>query len=287
MRTEDIEQAGEIWQEAYQIANTSASLEFVRSRHNEMIKKDIPKAVKSSNGYVYEVDGQVVGFLTFLPTWRSYIDNIYVKAPYRGQKIVGPALLKFAQNLQNFLTTDVHQENIKGINFYEKGGFVKLCKRTSPEGDKKFRMEWNKEKSKNRLTKILKPIFLGIVDLIGVITLVVGVYGTAFNLHNYLFEHDLYMIGLFLSPVIAVVGIGFVYAGTKYLDRAKSFLENAWLLGIMMVGLGIFSFFYSAVTNVLTYDILELTLDITLVIIGYLFVWASRKKSKVKIKTGE
>jgi len=287
MRTEDIEQAGEIWKEAYPIAKPSVSQGFLLSRHDEMIKKDLPKAVKSSNGYVYEVDGQVVGFLTFLPMRRSYIDNIYVKALYRGQKIVGPALLRFAQNLQNFLTTDVHQENIKGINFYEKGGFVKLCNRTSPEGDKKFRMEWNKEKSKNRLTKILKPVFLGIVDFIGVVTLVVGVYGTAFNLYNYLFEHDLYMIGLFLSPVLAVVGIGIVYAGTTYLNRAKSFLENAWLLGIMIVGLGIFSFCYRLVTNVLTYEILELTLDVTLVIIGCLFVWASRKKSKVKIKTGE
>jgi len=145
MRPEDIEQAGEIWQEAYPIANPSASLEFVRSRHDEMIKKDLPKAVKSSNGYVYDVEGQVAGFLTFLPTRQSYIDNMYVKAPYRGQKIVGPALLKFAQNLQNFLTTDVHQENIKGINFYEKHGFGKLCERTSPEGDQKFRMEWNKK----------------------------------------------------------------------------------------------------------------------------------------------
>lgn len=144
MRTEDIKQAGEIWKEAYPIAKPSVSQEFLLSRHDEMIKKDLPNAVKSSNGYVYEVDGQVVGFLTFLPTRKSYIDNMYVKKHYRGRKIVGPALLKFAQNLQDFLTTDVHQENIKGINFYEKGGFDKLCKRTSHEGDKKFRMEWKR-----------------------------------------------------------------------------------------------------------------------------------------------
>lgn len=144
-------------------------------------------------------------------------------------------------------------------------------------------MEWNREKSQNRLTKILKPVFLGIVDFIGVVTIAVGVYGTAFNLYNYLFEHDLYMIGLCLSPVLAVAGIGIVYAGTTYLNRAKSFLENAWLLGIMIVCLGIFSFCYRLVTNVLTYEILELTMDVTLVIIGCLFVWVSRKKSKVKI----
>jgi len=133
--------------------------------------------------------------------------------------------------------------------------------------------------------RLIKPIFLGIAVLMGVLLFVCGVYGTAVNLYKYLVEHDLYTVGLFVSPILAVVGIGFAYIGTRYLDRAKTFLENAWLLGITMLVLSLCIFIYDAVTDRLTCDLLGLTLDITLVALGCLLIFTSRRKNKVQINT--
>lgn len=144
MRKKDIKQTLEIWREAYQFAHPSISREDLFRRYNKMIEKHLPNAVKSSSGYVYEEDGEIRGFITFMPGRGTYIDNLYVKKMYRGKKEVGPALIEKAQEVQDNLTTDVAQENNIGIKFYKNHGFEKSHDRTSPEGEQKIRMIWKK-----------------------------------------------------------------------------------------------------------------------------------------------
>ncbi len=99
------------------------------------------------DGYVYEVDSQIMGFLTMSPknSCGYYLYELFVDFPFQGKGIVGPALINFAKGLGTYIKTSVYQKNERAVSFYLKHGFSKLSEVPYSEPDtqqKKYRMIW-------------------------------------------------------------------------------------------------------------------------------------------------
>ena len=82
------------------------------------------KNTKKAEGYVYEKDGLVKGFVT----WENRNDYIYVFElfAYKSGEGIGPKLLNKVKELNNSkpLVLDVYVLNIRSVNWYSKNGFV-------------------------------------------------------------------------------------------------------------------------------------------------------------------
>jgi hypothetical protein len=79
---------------------------------------------KRAEGYVYEKDGLVKGFVT----WKNRNDCIYIFElfAYKSGEGIGPKLLNKVKELNNSkpLVLDVYVLNIGSVNWYSKSGFV-------------------------------------------------------------------------------------------------------------------------------------------------------------------
>ncbi len=85
------------------------------------------------------IEREVVNFLPSAPLWlatdtqgyavgfmlldSSHMEALFIDPAYRGQG-VGLALVKHAQRIHAALTTDVNEQNLQAIGFYQHLGFV-------------------------------------------------------------------------------------------------------------------------------------------------------------------
>lgn len=93
--------------------------QFWRDRLTQF-QQDTEKA----EGYVYEMDGLVKGFIT----WENRNDHIYIYELFAREsgKGIGPKLLNKVEELNNgkSLVLDVYVLNIGSVNWYSKKSFV-------------------------------------------------------------------------------------------------------------------------------------------------------------------
>ncbi|MGX8797283.1 GNAT family N-acetyltransferase [Fusibacter sp. JL298sf-3] len=135
--TGDLETVMAIWLETNCLAHPFVARSYWTG-HFEEVKTQLPQA----EVYVYEADGEVVGFIGLMDT---YIAGIFVRETHWG-KGVGRALLETAKAQVDTLTLSVYKANEKAYRFYLKAAFQTVAERPDLEaGAVAVEMVWKKE----------------------------------------------------------------------------------------------------------------------------------------------
>lgn len=117
-RQADIDQVLAIWLTASIEAHNFIEPHFWESKVSEMRDVYIP----ASETFVLEYEEKINGFYSL---YGNTLAAIFV-APESQGKGMGTALLDDAKNRRESLQLSVYKENVPGIKFYEKHGFISL-----------------------------------------------------------------------------------------------------------------------------------------------------------------
>lgn len=102
---------------------------------------DMVKAAISEGVYVYEEQGEILGFLGCID---SYIAGIFVQKENRS-KGIGKHLVDYTKDKFNYLSLDVYCNNAKAIEFYQREGFhITDTHLNHDTGLEEHRMEWKR-----------------------------------------------------------------------------------------------------------------------------------------------
>jgi len=118
-RASDIDQILAIWLSASIKAHDFIESAFWESKINEMREVYIP----ASDTFVYEVEGEIVGFYSL---YENKLAAIFIVPSFQG-KGLGSILLDDAKSRRESLQLTVYKENTQSIKFYEKHRFVLLA----------------------------------------------------------------------------------------------------------------------------------------------------------------
>ena len=114
-RPEDLDAVVTVWAKASAVAHPFFSAEFVAEEHRNISTEFLP----SAETWVWQSDGQVVGFISLL---GNEVGAIFVHPKF--QRVgIGRALMDHVRGLRAELELEVFTENELGRAFYEKYGF--------------------------------------------------------------------------------------------------------------------------------------------------------------------
>lgn len=124
-----------VWLNASIQAHDFIAPDYWVARVGDMQEVYLPAA----ESYVYEENGQVLGFLSLVgPT----LSALFV-APDRQGEGIGARLLQHAQRLRPELTLRVYAANARSIAFYEKHGFRRQVRQPDEHtGHEEWTMTW-------------------------------------------------------------------------------------------------------------------------------------------------
>ncbi|MEM7129115.1 MAG: GNAT family N-acetyltransferase [Chloroflexota bacterium] len=108
----------EAWYQASLIAHPFLSEQFLKEEAQNLRERFLP----NSQTWVYEEEGQVVGFMSLN---GNEVGGLFVH-PSRQRQGIGRALMDKARSLYKNLELDVFEANEQGRAFYAKCGFVPL-----------------------------------------------------------------------------------------------------------------------------------------------------------------
>ena len=132
--TEDIIEA---WYQASLIAHPFLTEAFLKQEDKNLRELFLPR----SQTWVYEMQGQVVGFISLLD---NEVGGIFVHPSWQRQGI-GKALMDKASSLHERLELDVFEANKQGRSFYAKYGFEPVTKiREETTGEMTIRLRYEK-----------------------------------------------------------------------------------------------------------------------------------------------
>ncbi|WP_028303590.1 N-acetyltransferase [Oceanospirillum maris] len=135
-RAADIDQILAIWLSASIKAHDFIEYAFWESKISEMRDVYIP----ASETFVYEAEGEVVGFYSL---YESNLAAIFVTPNSQGEGL-GRVLINDAKNRRESLQLTVYKENAPSIKFYEKHGFTVLGEQIDEHtGHLEFIMEYH------------------------------------------------------------------------------------------------------------------------------------------------
>lgn len=101
----------------------------------------VKEAFKTAEIYVYEKDGQTLGFIGLD---NDYIAGIFVALDKQSSGI-GQKLLSYVKKRKDSLNLKVYQKNKRAINFYQKNGFeIKGESLDEDNNENEYVMEWHK-----------------------------------------------------------------------------------------------------------------------------------------------
>lgn len=114
-RKSDIERILRIWLEVSSISHDFMPSGYWASKVNDMRHIYLP----SSENYVYEKGGKVLGFISII---ENNIAAIFVAPKQQGNGI-GSKLIEFVKDKYRELHLSVYKTNTASISFYKKHGF--------------------------------------------------------------------------------------------------------------------------------------------------------------------
>ena len=117
-READLEDVLSAWAEASAVAHSFLSPEFQSRERREIRDVYLPMA----ETWVWEDDGQVVGFISLL---ENEVGAIFVDSRFQGRGI-GRVLMDQARSLKGELEVEVFEKNAQGRAFYERYGFEQI-----------------------------------------------------------------------------------------------------------------------------------------------------------------
>lgn len=110
-----------------------------------MPKENLPRGVKEASGYVLELDGECVGFISVTTlNDRPYIDYLLVASNHR-RKGFGEILVEEVKNRREYLFLHVKQANGKAIRLYKRCEFKQVACGVGKHKDK-ICMDWSRPK---------------------------------------------------------------------------------------------------------------------------------------------
>lgn len=116
-RLEDGERAVAIWR-----SSVDASHHFLRSEDRQAIDLQVQDFLpKMPMWLAVAEDDRPIGFMILT---NDHMDGLFVHATSRGMG-VGRALVEFALSMHPRLSTDVNEQNLQAIGFYERMGFIR------------------------------------------------------------------------------------------------------------------------------------------------------------------
>jgi len=137
---QELKRVCEIWLKESFFAHNFVSdnpQQFWRSKKGDFLLETI-----DADGYVWEEDGVIKGFMTMK---NDHILELFVDSVYQN-KGIGTALMNLAKKTNNSLKTNVYEKNQQGIQFYEKESFTKIEPYIEDfSGQAKFKMIWKKQ----------------------------------------------------------------------------------------------------------------------------------------------
>ena len=136
MKIEDINEIMKIWLDTNLKAHYFISESYWKNNYSK-----VKEGILSAKVYVYEVKGQVVGFIGIID---GYIAGIFVKESMQhqgiGKKLINKCKVKYEE-----LTLSVYEKNNLAINFYKAEGFnIESKKIDKYTNEKELIMKWTK-----------------------------------------------------------------------------------------------------------------------------------------------
>jgi len=122
-----------IWEQATSSAHSFLPMDFNRTVKEAMASTYLP----DSNTWVFEEDGEVVGFISML---ENEIGGLFV-SPDRQSQGVGSQLVNHMRQFHQELEVEVFELNNIGKPFYEKNGFTQIKRyHHEPSGQEVLRL---------------------------------------------------------------------------------------------------------------------------------------------------
>ena len=132
-RPADCEELLEVWAAASAVAHPFLDESFLEEERWNIRNVYLPK----TETWVWEADGQVVGFIALL---GNEVGAIFVDPRFHGTGI-GRALMDHARTLHGELEVEVFKENAIGRAFYDRYGFVPMMEKVhEPTGQEVLRL---------------------------------------------------------------------------------------------------------------------------------------------------
>ncbi|MCA9919381.1 MAG: GNAT family N-acetyltransferase [Anaerolineales bacterium] len=119
-QAEDLEIVLDIWYQASLVAHGFLTAEFLQEERVKLKEVFLPQ----SETWVYELDGDVVGFLSLV---ENEVGGLFIRPSHQRQGI-GRALMDKAASLHPVLVLDVFEKNGVGRPFYTQYGFTQVDK---------------------------------------------------------------------------------------------------------------------------------------------------------------
>lgn len=136
MKIEDINEIMKIWLDTNLKSHYFISESYWKNNYSK-----VKEGILSAKVYVYEVKGQVVGFIGIID---EYIAGIFVKESMQHQGI-GKKLINKCKEKYEELTLSVYEKNNLAINFYKAEGFnIESKKIDKYTNEKELIMKWTK-----------------------------------------------------------------------------------------------------------------------------------------------
>ncbi|OPB92704.1 GNAT family N-acetyltransferase [Elizabethkingia occulta] len=132
IREANLEDYGEVmrvWE-----ASVRATHHFLDPADITFYKSIIPEALPQVKLFIYEIEGQVAGFMGIS---GNTLDMLFVDPDYR-RKGIGSKLFQYAQSLFQISRVDVNEQNQQAVDFYLKTGFVQTGRRATDDFGKAY-----------------------------------------------------------------------------------------------------------------------------------------------------
>ena len=141
----DLKAVMKIWYEGNLEVHDFINKEYWE-RNFGYVSRRIPKVEM----YVYEVDGEVVGFIGYDDD-EKYLEGIFIKPDFRGFGI-GGRLMKYIKDKYDYFTLHVFEKNERAIHFYDKMGLVLEEKEVNEDlGEVEYRMYYERPLEENEI----------------------------------------------------------------------------------------------------------------------------------------
>ncbi|AJW65260.1 putative N-acetyltransferase YjaB [Elizabethkingia miricola] len=127
--SEDYADVIRVWE-----ASVRATHHFLDPEDITFYKSIIPEALPQVKLFIYEIEGQVAGFMGVS---GNTLDMLFINPAYR-RKGIGSKLFQYAQSEFQISRVDVNEQNQQAVDFYLKTGFVQTGRRATDDFGKAF-----------------------------------------------------------------------------------------------------------------------------------------------------
>ena len=127
--SEDYADVIRVWE-----ASVRATHHFLDPEDITFYKSIIPEALPQVKLFIYEIEGQVAGFMGVS---GNTLDMLFIDPAYR-RKGIGSKLFQYAQSEFQISKVDVNEQNQQAVDFYLKTGFVQTGRRATDDFGKAY-----------------------------------------------------------------------------------------------------------------------------------------------------